>query len=520
MVSTAASETPTKVPRELLLVSWNCGGFAKAHSLIRSHYGGLDPYLRRVGAAIFCVQETKTLPGLLSSVEEAKQMGAISEGYRSFWAFNQLKGKLSGFNGVATWIREDIAKSGVMATHEVLRDPLDLEGRCLLVDLGGLAVINVYAPRIDHEDGERLEAMLEKKTRFLNLLWKRVEELRQAGQRVVVCGDLNLTWRPRDCRLTRRWVQIVDGHVVGGKDWPVEGENGSCLPLADVLKAQRVSCIAPAEHALARLPSVSDELIVTESFLLGGVQVPVGRALLAVNGEQVSDLESLRAALQRDETATLDFGLRESEIGELGVSPHMHRERPCAESLRSVLAGGGLVDSFALIHPTAIERFTCWNQHLNLRYSNCGTRLDYILCDEATAATLVATPTSELAGADDRHPGHSREAALQAATSFGRWHGALSRSFSEGEAGLSIQQSDMRLNDTQFRPPHTGLLYTPPSYSDHVAVCALFAGLDHSGTLRLSVKATRTCTPWVAQPGLSSFFGRGTKRPASASLQS
>ena len=28
--------------------------------------------------------------------------------------------------------------------------------------------------------------------------------------------------------------------------------------------------------------------------------------------------------------------------------------------------------------------------------------------------------------------------------------------------GLSLQQDDMKLNDTQFREPHTGILYTPP----------------------------------------------------------
>ena len=28
--------------------------------------------------------------------------------------------------------------------------------------------------------------------------------------------------------------------------------------------------------------------------------------------------------------------------------------------------------------------------------------------------------------------------------------------------GLSLQQDDMKLNDSQFREPHTGILYTPP----------------------------------------------------------
>lgn len=39
----------------------------------------------------------------------------------------------------------------------------------------------------------------------------------------------------------------------------------------------------------------------------------------------------------------------------------------------------------------------------------------------------------------------------------------LSLQVQKGDGGgLSLQQDDMKLNDSQFRAPHTGILYTPP----------------------------------------------------------
>ena len=42
-----------------------------------------------------------------------------------------------------------------------------------------------------------------------------------------------------------------------------------------------------------------------------------------------------------------------------------------------------------------------------------------------------------------------------------------------GLSGLALQRDDRALNETQFPPePLTGLLYTPPGYSDHIPTCA------------------------------------------------
>ena len=47
--------------------------------------------------------------------------------------------------------------------------------------------------------------------------------------------------------------------------------------------------------------------------------------------------------------------------------------------------------------------------------------------------------------------------------SGGSWGRLVSLQVQKGDGGgLSLQQDDMKLNDSQFRTPHTGILYTPP----------------------------------------------------------
>ena len=74
--------------------------------------------------------------------------------------------------------------------------------------------------------------------------------------------------------------------------------------------------------------------------------------------------------------------------------------------------------------------------------------------------------------------------ALRAATACGRW---LPAPF--GGGGLPI--ATMPVHDTQFTPPHTGIVYTPPHASDHVCVTLLPRSKGHSPA---SVRARTTAS--------------------------
>ncbi|CAE8602539.1 unnamed protein product, partial [Polarella glacialis] len=598
-----------------LVISWNAAGFVRSHELIKEHYGSLDVYLQRHGAAIFCVQEAKCKPSALQNVAESRKQGAIVPGYRSFWAFNELKGVQGGFNGVATWVREDIAAvNGVRATQNVLLDPdLDREGRCLLVDLGGLAIFNVYAPYVVQTStaevppaeektpspkgnvkkpaaannnrrgsAQKIAESVAKKLRFLQLLEKRVQEMRRLGKRVIICGDLNLTWRSADVKAHRLCIPVRGCFANGRQDWCLPTLSGAeasaqtLMRVCDVAKLLRTEVLVPAEEARAIVSTLAETntgLVVSNAeglSLSDDRHVPAGRTLLSAraangnthitsgkcssdtngrsNNEDRQDTEAINATrtlsnsnnasnsncaaavFRRDSTlqalkdfgeaaVTLEFGVPVADLAAAGHSTHLSAEPECMELLKSwVGPQGDFLDTFVACHGDAVDRFTFWSQQANLRYSNCGSRLDYVLCEKDAAQELVATVTAELVGGTDHVGAESAEAAQNAATNFASWHGAhnLQKDVMLDKAGgLSLQQDDMRLNNSQFRSPHTGILYTPPKYSDHVPVCACFVGRSSGfakGSLTITEEQTRRSTPWVAQASISSFFGAGSSK--------
>eukprot|EP00939_MAST-03C_sp_MAST-3C-sp1_P000739 g739.t1 len=181
-----------------------------------------------------------------------------------------------------------------------------------------------------------------------------------------------------------------------------------------------------------------------------------------------------------------------------------------------------MVDTFAHFHPRADGRFTCWNQYKNRRYENEGARIDYILVDDAffrafarrgtaslpcgepnesssSSSSSSASPSSSSASKIDPY---SFRAAFAAATAGGHFQPA---SFDGG--GISESQIGVRM---QFRSPMTGIIYTPPTYSDHVAVSLLLdaAARPPSTSVLSADAATRKCQPWTKQASLRSYFSR------------
>ncbi|XP_072102634.1 DNA-(apurinic or apyrimidinic site) endonuclease 2 isoform X1 [Mobula birostris] len=193
----------------LRLVSWNVNG-------IRARGKQLRPTLLSLGAHIICLQETRVSRDLL------EEDVAILEGFNSYFSHSRTR---TGYSGVATYCTDDVAPfaaeeglsgllSGIGAalplgltdqfSEQELRQ-LDSEGRALITkhrlrlpeeEEGErtLAVINVYVPRADPDNQQRLEFKL----RFCQLLQARAEALLRDGEIVLVLGDLNISHRPID----------------------------------------------------------------------------------------------------------------------------------------------------------------------------------------------------------------------------------------------------------------------------------------------------------------------------------
>jgi hypothetical protein len=172
--------------------------------------------------------------------------------------------------------------------------------------------------------------------------------------------------------------------------------------------------------------------------------------------------------------------------------------------LRSVIDEDGMVDTFSALRPHAEGRFTCWDQYKNGRYANNGRRIDYILIDRPLfeSSVLAGPPLVE----EEDEAG-----ARRAATCNGRWLPAPWSGSSE------LQEAPQPTHDSQFVPPHTGIIYTAPGASDHVAVSLLLrGGTIPPQTLELD-DATRACS-FRPQRSIASFFG-GLKPSKSQKVQ-
>ena len=164
-----------------------------------------------------------------------------------------------------------------------------------------------------------------------------------------------------------------------------------------------------------------------------------------------------------------------------------------------------------------IERATCWHQQQNKRYTNEGGRIDFTLVDRALMDHVEPIDGQALRCGKEPHSNPlGEEAALLAATAGGMFEPP---SFSGGGVAVATK----RAMDTQFGPAHSGMIYTPPSYSDHIAISLLMKSSfrDFVGQLSLgSDSSTKKSQPHKKQRSISSFFSAGASKSSSASIAS
>lgn len=200
------------------IVSYNVNGLRQRVT----QHGSLLRFLNSLDADIICVQETK-----LSRQELSADL-TMAEGYEAFVSCTRTsnKGRI-GYSGVATFCRvrsafssDEVAlpvaakegftglleclKKGEM-TRDFLHDTpvevegleditnedllkVDSEGRCLITDHGHFVLFNVYGPRAEEDNKERVQFKL----LFFKMLEKRLKSFLTQGKRVVVAGDLNI----------------------------------------------------------------------------------------------------------------------------------------------------------------------------------------------------------------------------------------------------------------------------------------------------------------------------------------
>ena len=526
----------------LHLVSWNVAGWRTAlDEITRTTRQGptaatkkveekqlcVAKWLERLDADIICLQETKLTSKQVEQDARALCASADGDKWSSFWACNDGKeGQRAGLNGVATFVRNK-ALSVVRASARPLGDKeLDDEGRCVLTDHGTFVLFNAYVP--NGSGGKRLAYKL----RWLTALRRAMAAERQKGKHVLLAGDLNCAVSCKDrCFLHRGLdassLKQAAQLVTDAKAKSMIAQAAEAWPaVRDALRNRTVVACSTANSrtgetfskfrcraihtktgdAVQLSPAETSESYASSSYEVDGVgvesdgEVVLGstRGRFLVRGPNCLTGSCLREALTKLSGVALSAEHLKLAASTGALDPP--QDAPTAFGAAPVssqawlrgLLRDGFVDSLDALHPQRTDRFTCWNQYTNRRYDNEGSRIDYVIVDEA-----LWRSSSPVAGTLDT--GRKGGSALDACTLDGRWQPA-------GFDGSGIR--DGRAEDYTYhtsRPPHTGIIYTPPTWSDHVAVSLLLTRVPVS-TEKAPKKAAGDAQPHARVARITSFF--------------
>jgi hypothetical protein len=276
-----------------------------------------------------------------------------------------------------------------------------------------------------------------------------------------VAGDLNLKIRGRDARADNRSVAIEQLRASS----PAAGEPELVArirtQLADEanwkLFCDKLQTVTASEVRNKYAHRLDGKLLAMEQcevplvgmFKMEGATVKVvdssllcdedKSAIDAKSGEWISrSSKSLPLqALVAGVAAVFDWAETaaqlQKQVREIGDWPceWISAGRVCSSAFaQNLVKHDALVDSFALFHGEAKERFTCWDQSRNQRYANEGGRLDYILVDAAIgvlpgSVSLYGCETCGKQGSlTCRCAVTSPQSAFLAAVAYGMWQPA------------------------------------------------------------------------------------------------
>lgn len=485
----------------------------------------LGAFFRQHGADIFCVQEHKIPRTQLANKCEPRNAATV-EGYESFWSCC-VDENSRGMNGVCTYARSG---SVCRANASPLGSPeLDNQGRCILTDHGEFVLFNVYVPA---SGGQPLSYKL----KFLRALRKAMHHERTKNQKhVILVGDLNITHTALDVYWADRLVYV--DRILLATD-----ANSNDLPQwkRDISKHWS-SIVAALEtlHAVpltTRNPNTNDEFQKYRAAVnIGDKTVHLGKHE-ALESYCTMNYEFLNPLVHCDDETGEVRVIREANVVAVGILVELlskiagvvwssatqrdiadncatvSQASPPRQWLTALLEEDGMVDAFRYYYPKAKGRFTCWHQFTNRRYYNEGIRIDYTLVDRALLDRIQAGTECLRCFSDQEDHHLTEEAALSAATANGRFQPV---SFEGG----GIQEATTDAIQSQFGDPHTGMIYTPPSFSDHIAISLL----THSSLLRTDLHldtkdaATKKAQPHKLQKTIASFFISGNGAAAGTS---
>lgn len=179
--------------KETKLISWNVNG-------IRAVKGkGFLDWLYGESPDIVSLQETKAQPEQLDAELTEPQ------GYHVYWNFPERK----GYSGVALYTKEE----PLSIRHDLGEAGLDLEGRVIIAEYPGFTLFNVYFP-----NGKQSQERLNYKMAFYDVFLDYADSLKNAGKKLVICGDVNTAHKEIDLARPKE-NSTVSGFLPEEREW-------------------------------------------------------------------------------------------------------------------------------------------------------------------------------------------------------------------------------------------------------------------------------------------------------------
>jgi exodeoxyribonuclease-3 len=159
------------------IATWNVNG-------IRARQAQFCDWLARERPDVVCLQELKAEP------EQIPEQCKVAD-YHTFWH------GMRAYSGVSLHIRKDASETDPNFSHPAF----DMESRIVQAQFGNLVLASVYVPNGNKDYPAKLD--------FFRRLIAWAKELRDAGQELVLCGDMNITRTEMDVHPRERKPGII-----------------------------------------------------------------------------------------------------------------------------------------------------------------------------------------------------------------------------------------------------------------------------------------------------------------------
>lgn len=171
------------------IISWNVNGIRAVAKK------GLIDFIKKDQADVYCLQELKAKP------EQIEPQLEKLDDYLKYWN----PAVKAGYSGVATFTKLE-PKAIIVGDRD---NDWDDEGRVLITKFDEFTLLNVYFP-----NGKKDKGRLIYKMDFYEYFLKYINKLRERGEKVIFCGDVNTAHneidlaRPKDNALISGFLEI------------------------------------------------------------------------------------------------------------------------------------------------------------------------------------------------------------------------------------------------------------------------------------------------------------------------